>query len=71
MMDQISSDLHVVGTMLKTTQPRIFYNAIKISIILEFLTEDGRFQVLFFLFLVLLSAVKYRFNQLWPMNPLM
>ena len=35
-MAQISSDLHGVGIKLKTTQPRIVTNDIKINIILEF-----------------------------------
>ena len=34
------------------------------------LTKDGRIQVLFILFLVLMSDVKYKFNQLCPLTPL-
>ena len=43
MMVQISSDLHVVGIKLKTTQPRIAYNVINMRIMLEVLTEDSQF----------------------------
>ena len=70
-MVQISSDLHGVGINLKTTQPRIVYNTIKMGIVLEFSTEDGQFQVLFTLCLLLLSTVNYRFNQLYNLNLLM
>ena len=34
MLDQMSSDLHGVGIKLKTTQPRIVYNAIKMRILI-------------------------------------
>ena len=44
MIDQMSSDLHGVGIKLKTTQPRIAYNAINMRIMLEVLTEDSQFQ---------------------------
>ena len=71
MMAKILSDLHGVGIKLKTTQIRFFKNAINIQIMLESLTEDGQFQVLFTLYLMLLSAGKYRFNQIQPMTPLM
>ena len=37
---------------------------------LEFSTEDGQFQVLFILLLVLPSDGKCRFNQIYPMTPL-
>ena len=59
MMAQISSDLHGVGIKLKTTQPIIFYNAIKMQIMLEFSTEDGQYQVFFILFLFFLSSRNY------------
>ena len=36
---------------------------------LELSTEDGQFQELFILCLVLLSSWKYRFNQIQPLNP--
>ena len=52
-MAQISSDLHGVGINLKHTKPSIFYSTIKMRIVIELLTEDGRFQLLFELFLVL------------------
>ena len=42
----MSSDLHGAGIKLKTTKPRIFYNYIKMRIMIEFSTEDGQFQVL-------------------------
>ena len=71
MMAQIPSDLHGVGIKLNITQPRIVYNVIKIRIMLEFWIEDGQFQVLFILSLALISIVKYRFNQLWTLTPLM
>ena len=71
MMAQISSDLHGVGIKLKTTQPIIFYNVIKMCIVLELSTEDGQFQVLYILCLVFLSAGKYIFNQLQHLTSLM
>ena len=67
-MDQILSYLHGVVIKWKTTQPIIVYNAIKMRIMLELLTEYGQFQVLFVLSLALLSAGKYGFNQLWPLT---
>ena len=41
------------------------------QIMLEFSTEDGQFQVFYILWLVLMSDVKYIFNQIEPLNPLM
>ena len=70
MIDQISSDLHGVIIKFKTKQPRTVHNAIKMQIMLEFSTEDGQFQVLFILCLVLLSSGKYRFNQVYPLTKL-
>ena len=46
-MDKISSDLHGEEINLKTTQPKIIYNAIKMRIMLELLSEYGQFKVLF------------------------
>ena len=63
-MDQMSSGLHVVEIKLKTTQPKNVYNVIRMRIMLELSTEIGHFRVLFTIYLVLLSAVKYRFSQL-------
>ena len=63
-MVQISSDLHVAGIKLKTTQPRIFYTAIKTCITLELLTEEVRLCALFILFLALQSYGKYIFKQM-------
>ena len=62
MMYQILSYLHGVGIKLKTTQPIIIYNAIKMRIMVKVSTEDNQFQVLFVLSLVLLSDGKYGFN---------
>ena len=59
MMALISSGLHKVGTELKTTQPRIFYNYIKMQIMLKLSTKDGNFQVFFILSLEFLSAGNY------------
>ena len=64
MMDQISSGLHGVEIKLKIAQTRIVWNVIKMQIMPELSTEDGQFRVLYILCLVLLSAEKYRFNQL-------
>ena len=64
MMDEMSSDLHGVEMKLRTTQPRIVWNVIKIQIMLELSTEDGQFRVLYILCLVLLSDGKYRFDQI-------
>ena len=64
MMDQISPGLHGVEIKLNTTQQKIAYNVIKMQTIPEFSTEDGQFWELFTLYLVLLSAGKYRFSQL-------
>ena len=71
MMDQMSSGLHGVDIKLKTTQHRILYNIIKMQIIPEFSTEYGQFQVLYILYLVLLSDGKYRFNQIYNLTPRM
>ena len=71
MMDQISPYLHGVGIKSNNTKPRIVQNATKKRIILELLTEDGWFQELFILFLVLKYLGKYRFNHMQPMTPLM
>ena len=71
MVAQMLSYLREVGIKLKTTQPRLFKNTIKMWIILAFSTEDSQFQVLFILSLELMYAVKYRFNQLQPLTPLM
>ena len=65
------SDLHGVGIKLKTTQLRVVWNTIKIRIVIEFSTEYGQFWVLFILSLVLLSSLNFRFNQLYPLTPLM
>ena len=62
MIYKILSYLHGVGIKLKTTQPIIIYNAIKMRIMVKVSTEDNQFQVLFVLSLVLLSDGKYRFN---------
>ena len=62
MVDQISSYLHGVVIKFNATQPIIIWNAIKMRIILELSIEDGQFQVLFILSLMLLYAEKYRFN---------
>ena len=67
----MSSDLHIRVLKLKTTQPIIVYNSINMFIMLEFLTEDGLFQILFILFLDLMFVLKYRFNQIWTLTPLM
>ena len=64
MMDQMSSGLNGVEIKLKTAQPKIAYNVIRMRIMLEFSIEDGQFRVLYTLYLVLLSAGKYRFFQL-------
>ena len=69
-MDQMSADLHGVVIKLKTTQPKIVYNAIKMQIMLKFLTEDGQLQVFFIILLVFLSTGKPGFNQMWPLTPL-
>ena len=71
MVDQIPSDLHGFGIKLNTTQPLIIYNTIKMQIMLEFSTEEGWIQVLFILFLALLSSERYIFNQMWNLTPLM
>ena len=71
MMAQMSSDLPEVGIKFKTTQPRIFQNAIKMWILIELSTEGGQFQVFFILSLVFLDSRKYRLNQLQPMTQLM
>ena len=42
----------------------IVWNFIKMRIMTEFSTEDGQYRVLYIICLVLLSAGKYRFNQL-------
>ena len=70
-MSQQSSDLHGVVIKLNTTKPIIVYNAMKMRIILEFSAEDGQFQVFLILSFVLLSSGKYRFNQVYPLTPLM
>ena len=67
MMDQMSSGSHGVEIKLNTTQPKIVQNVIKMRIMLELSTEDGQFRVLFTLYLMLLYAGKYRFNQLQHM----
>ena len=64
MMAQISPYSHGVGIKLNTTRPRIFYNSIKMRIMLELPTEEGQFQLLFILSLVLLYAVNYIFNRI-------
>ena len=64
MIDQMSSELHGVRIKLNTTQPTIVYNDIKKRIMLEFLTEDGQFQILLILFLVFQFDINYIFNQL-------
>ena len=64
MMSQIPSDLHGVVTKLNTQQPRIFYNSIKIWIVLELSTEDVQFQVFLILVLVFLFDIKCRLNQI-------
>ena len=69
-MAQKLSDLHGVEIKFNTTPPIIVYNSIKMRIMLELLTEDVRFQLLFILFLLFLYSVKYRFNQMCPMNTL-
>ena len=58
MMDQMTSELNGVVIKFNTTQPRIVYNAIKIRIIPELLTEDGHFLALFMIFLALQYAGK-------------
>ena len=59
--DQISSDLHRVVFRLKTTQPKIVWNYIKMKIMSgRFLTEEDRCQGLFILLLLIMSAGKYR-----------
>ena len=70
MMDQISSYLHGLGIKLNTTQPIIVYNSIKMRIMIKLSLEESQFQVLFILSLVLLSSGKYRFNQIYPLTPL-
>ena len=71
MMAQMLSDLHGVVIKWNTTQPRTAYTTIKMSIILELSTEEGHFQVLSILCLLLIYTVKYIFNHLWHMTPLM
>ena len=55
MMAQILSGLYGVGIKLRSAQPIIDYNSINMRIMQELFTEDGQFQVLFILSLVLLS----------------
>ena len=64
MIDQISSDLHVVGIKLNTSQPRVVYNDINMRIMIELSTKDGQFQLFFILYLVFLSDGKYILNQI-------
>ena len=64
MMDKMSSGAYGVEIKLKTAQPKIAYNVIRMRIMLEFSTEDGQFHALFTLYLVLLSAGKYIFSLL-------
>ena len=61
---QISAGLHGVEIKLKTTQQKIDQNVIRMQTMPELSTEDGQFQVLSTLYLVLMSAGNYRFNQL-------
>ena len=63
-MDQISSNLHVVGLKLKTTQPIIVWDAINKCIMIYLLTEDSQFQALFILLLASQAAGRYRYNHL-------
>ena len=70
MTDQISTGLHSVGIKLNTTQPRIVYNDTNMRIMIELSIEEGCSQVLYIPCLVLLSAGKYRFNQIQPLTPL-
>ena len=58
----MSPSLHVMVIKLKTAQPRIVWNSIKMRIILELLIEDVQFQLIIMLLLVLLYAGKYRLN---------
>ena len=67
----MSSYLHELGITLKTTQPRTVWNVIKMRINLEISTENGQFQLFVIICLVLLYDVNYRFNQLYPLTPLM
>ena len=69
-MDQMSSGLHGVEIELNTTQKQIAYNVINMQTMPEFSTEDGQFCLLSILYLVLLSAGKYRFRQLYHLPPL-
>ena len=69
-MAQMSSYLHVLVIKLNTTLPIIVKNAIKMRIMLELSIDDGHFQVFLILCLLLLSSGKYRFNQLYPLTPL-
>ena len=70
MMNQMSSGLHGVKIKFNTTQHKISQNVIKMQTIPEFSTEDGQFRVLSILYLVLLSAGKYRFSQIQHLTPL-
>ena len=56
---------------MKSTNLIIVYKSINMQIILEFSTEDGQFQLLFILSLTFLPNVKYKFNQIQPLNSLM
>ena len=71
MMDKMSSGLHGLVIKLKTTQPKMVQNVIKMQTMPELSTEDDHFWVLFTLYLVLLSAGKYRLSQIQHLNPLM
>ena len=64
MMDQMLSDIHVVGIKWNTTQPMISDNSVKIRIMIELLTEDVQFQVLSILSLEFQSSGKFIFYQL-------
>ena len=69
MMDKMSSGSHGMEIKLKTTQPKILQNVIRMRIMLEFSIEDVQFRVLFTLYLVLLSSGKYRFSQIQHLIP--
>ena len=64
MMDKISSGLHGVEIKLNTTQSITVWNVFRMQIIPELSSEDGQFQLLYILFLVLMASVKYRFKHL-------
>ena len=59
MMDKISSGLHGVEIKLNTTQSITVWNVFRMQIIPELSSEDGQFQLLYILFLVLMASEKY------------